>query len=46
MKEDEKTDFRVTDLSYINDVAKMIIESNVKLNCRRIEDIFAARKNQ
>ncbi len=46
MKEDEKTDFKVTDLSYINDVAKMIIEFNMKLNCRRIEDIFAARKNQ
>jgi len=46
MKKDEKIDFRITDLNYINDIAKMITEFNAKFNCRRIENIFAARKSQ
>ncbi len=46
MKKDEKIDFRITDLNYINDIAKMITEFNAKFNCRRIEKKFAARKSQ
>jgi len=46
MEEDEGAGFRVTDLGYIDDVAKVVTGPDAELNCRRIEDIFAARENQ
>ncbi len=46
MEEDEGAGFRVTDLGYIDDVAKVVTGPNAELNCRRIEGIFAARENQ
>ena len=46
MEEDEGAGFRVTDLGYIDDIAKVVTGPNAELNCRRIEGIFAARENQ
>ncbi len=45
MKKDEKIDFRITDLNYINDIAKMITEFNAKFNCRRIEKFCSKKKS-
>lgn len=43
MKKEEN--YKMTNLKYINDVAKIVTESLMKINCRKIKSLFKTREH-
>lgn len=41
----EEKDFKMTNLEYIDDIAKIVTESSAKVNCRKIESLFETKKH-
>lgn len=41
----EEKDYKMINLKYIDDVAKIVTEPSTEVNCRKIESLFKAREH-